>query len=93
VGAVAYDIYIHPADPPPAGTATTKIWGEGETHIRFTATTVGTLADEHNIEGETPITFEASYRRADYVVWRPSRRTQEGHGLAQPGGARGKSPG
>jgi hypothetical protein len=63
--ALALDIYLHPPDPDPAGTAIIEISGtEG---IRFRGT-VGTVGDEHTIEGRTPITFTTTYRRADYVT-------------------------
>jgi hypothetical protein len=63
VGIVAYDIYLHPPDPEPAGTATIQILGND----RFTAS-VGTLGDEHSVKDRAPFTFETDYRYADYVV-------------------------
>ena len=67
VGVVGLYLYQHPPNPLPAGTATIKVWGEGESVIRFSGT-VGVLNDEHSIEAQTPFTFEAPYRYADYVV-------------------------
>jgi hypothetical protein len=67
VGVVGLYLYQQPPNPPPAGTATIKVWGEGEAVIRFSGT-FGTLNDEHSIEAQTPFAFEAPYRYADYVV-------------------------
>ncbi len=63
VATVAYDIYLHPADPETVGTATIEI--SGTTHFRGD---VGTVANMHTIEGNGPATVEVPYRRADYVV-------------------------
>jgi len=65
VAIVAYNIYRHPADPVPVGTATNVV--AGTPGVRFWGT-VGILEDEHALEGETPITFEVPFRRADYVM-------------------------
>lgn len=62
---VAWDIYVHPPDPEPVGTA--KIVVSGTEGIAFRGT-VGTVRDEHEIEGRTPLTFSVPYRRADYVT-------------------------
>jgi hypothetical protein len=67
VGVVGLYLYQQPPNPPPAGTATIKVWGEGEAVIRFSGT-FGALNDEHSIEAQTPFAFEAPYRYADYVV-------------------------
>jgi hypothetical protein len=65
VAVVAYDIYLHPPDPAPVGTATIEVSGTSGIHFKGT---VGTLREEHPIEGATPLKFETEYRRADYVV-------------------------
>jgi hypothetical protein len=67
VGVVGLYLYQQPPNPQPAGTATIKVWGEGEAVIRFSGS-VGVLNDEHSIEAQTPFAFEAPYRYADYVV-------------------------
>jgi cytochrome c-type biogenesis protein CcmH/NrfG len=38
VGVVGLYLYQQPPNPPPAGTATIKVWGEGEAVIRFSGT-------------------------------------------------------
>jgi hypothetical protein len=63
VAIVAYDIYLHPPNPRPAGTATIKI--SGTAHFQGD---VGTLANTYTIEGRAPVTVKVPYRRADYVV-------------------------
>jgi hypothetical protein len=63
VGTVAYDIYLHPADPEPVGTAIIKVSGDA----RFTGT-VGTVRDQHGIRGTTPVALAVPYRKADYVI-------------------------
>jgi hypothetical protein len=67
VGVVGLYLYQQPPNPQPAGTATIKVWGEGEAVIRFSGT-FGALNDEHSIEAQTPFAFETPYRYADYVV-------------------------
>jgi hypothetical protein len=78
VGAVAYDdIYIHPADPPPAGTATIKIWGANETHIRFTATAgaqPGSAQGKSQVEGETMDKGQTEAAGSNFVLmWKAPR--------------------
>jgi hypothetical protein len=63
VAIVAYDIYMHPPDPNPVGTATIKI--SGTAHFQGD---VGTVANTYTIEGRAPVTVKVPYRRADYVV-------------------------
>jgi hypothetical protein len=63
VAIVAYDIYLHPPDPKPVGTATIEISGTG--HFQGT---VGTAENTYTIEGRAPVTVKVPYRRADYVV-------------------------
>lgn len=64
IGIVAYDIYLHPPDPDPAGTVTVNVSGtpgipfEGRIYIEN---------DQHAIEAETPFTFRTGYRYADYI--------------------------
>ena len=65
VGTVGYDIYLHPPGPNPIGTSIIEI--EGTKGIRFRGT-VGTVREEHAIEGTTPVTFKTPYTRADYVA-------------------------
>src|SRR3712207_1781134 len=65
VGFVAYDIYMHPADPEPAGTATILIGGTDG--LRFSGD-VGTVREPLGITATTPVTLEAPYRRADWVI-------------------------
>jgi hypothetical protein len=67
MGVVGLYLYQQPPNPQPAGTATIKVWGEGEAVIRFSGT-FGALNDEHSIEAQTPFAFETPYRYADYVV-------------------------
>lgn len=77
VAVVAYDIYLHPPDPNPVGTAIIEISGtEG---IRFRGT-VGTESDEYTLEGRTPVTFTTPYRRADYVTADISPAEEGGQG-------------
>ena len=65
VAVIAYDIYLHPVDPNPVGTATIEISGTEGIHFQGT---VGTESDEYTLEGRTPVTFKTPYRRADYVT-------------------------
>ncbi len=66
MGVVAYNIYLHPADPKPVGTATIKI--SGTDHFQGEAGTVSVTGSEmHVLEGRAPFTIEVPYRRADYV--------------------------
>ena len=65
VAGVAWDIYLHPPDPEPVGTA--KIVVSGTEGVAFKGT-VGTVRDEHAIEARTPLTFSVPYRRADYIT-------------------------
>jgi hypothetical protein len=65
VATVGYDIYRHPAGPNPVGTSIIEI--EGTKGIRFKGR-IGTVREEHAIEGTTPLTFKTPYTRADYVV-------------------------
>jgi hypothetical protein len=58
VAGVAWDIYLHPPDPDPVGTA--RIVVSGTEDIAFRGT-VGTVRDEHEIEGRTPLTFSVPY--------------------------------
>jgi len=77
VAVVAYDIYLHPPDPNPVGTAIIEISGtEG---IRFRGT-VGTEREEYTLEGRTPVTFTTPYRRADYVTADISPAEEGGQG-------------
>lgn len=77
VAVVAYDIYLHPPDPNPVGTAIIEISGtEG---VRFRGT-VGTESDEYTLEGRTPVTFTTPYRRADYVTADISPAEEGGQG-------------
>jgi hypothetical protein len=77
VAIVAYDIYLHPADPEPVGTAIIEISGTEGIDFRGT---VGTVRDEHEIEGTTPLTFTTPYRRADYVAVNISPMWQKNQG-------------
>jgi hypothetical protein len=63
VGVVALDIYRHPPDPKPVGTAIIKVSGDA----RFTGI-VGTVRDQHGIKGTTPVALRVPYRKADYVM-------------------------
>jgi hypothetical protein len=63
VAGVALDIYLHPPDPEPVGTAIIKVSGDS----RFTGT-VGTVRDQHGIKGTTPVALTVPYRKADYVM-------------------------
>lgn len=65
VAGVAWDIYLHPPDPEPVGTA--KIVVSGTEGVAFKGT-VGTVRDEHAIEARTPLAFSVPYRRADYIT-------------------------
>jgi hypothetical protein len=77
IAVVGYDIYLHPPDPSPVGTATIEISGtEG---IRFRGT-VGIESAEYTLEGETPVTFTTPYRRADYVTANISPVEESGQG-------------
>ena len=62
---IGYDIYTHPTDPAPAGTAAFKI--AGTDGVRFQGD-VGTLRESQHIEAATPVTLETPYRRADLVL-------------------------
>jgi hypothetical protein len=64
-GIVFYDIYTHPADPNPAGTATILIGGTSG--VRFSGD-VGTLREPLGITATTPVAVETPYRRADWVI-------------------------
>jgi hypothetical protein len=63
VAAVAWDLYVHPPDPDPVGTAIIKVSGGS----RFTGT-VGTVRDQHGIRGTTAVALTVPYRKADYVM-------------------------
>ena len=67
VAVIAYDIYLHPFDPHPVGTAVIEISGTEGIHFRGT---VGTseAGEEYTLEGSTPVTFKTPYRQADYVT-------------------------
>jgi len=67
IAVVAYDIYLHPPDPEPAGTARIEIRGTEGIDFRGTVGTASE-ANEHVIEGSTPVTFTTPYRSSDYVT-------------------------
>lgn len=80
VAGVAWDIYLHPPDPDPVGTA--RIVVSGTEGIAFRGT-VGTVRDEHEIEGRTPLKFSVPYRRADYVAASVESVEEDGSGTLQ----------
>jgi hypothetical protein len=77
VAVIAYDIYLHPSDPNPVGTATIEISGTAGIHFQGT---VGTQSDEYTLKGRTPVTFKTPYRRADYVTADISPTEEKGQG-------------
>jgi hypothetical protein len=77
VAGVAWDIYLHPPDPEPVGTA--QIVVSGTEGVAFRGT-VGTVRDEHTIEARTPLAFSVPYRRADYITTTISPVEEGGHG-------------
>jgi hypothetical protein len=77
VAGVAWDIYLHPPDPEPVGTA--KIVVSGTEGVAFKVT-VGTVRDEHAIEARTPLAFSVPYRRADYITTTISPVEEGGQG-------------
>jgi hypothetical protein len=67
VGAVAYDIYLHPAGPQAVGTATIKM--SGTSHFEGNVGTVSTTSDHtHTIEASVPAKVKVNFARADHVV-------------------------
>jgi hypothetical protein len=78
VAGVAWDIYLHPPDPEPVGTA--KIVVSGTEGVAFRGT-VGTVRDEHAIEARTPLAFSVPYRRADYITMTISPEGVGGQGI------------
>jgi hypothetical protein len=66
LGTVGYAIYRQPANPQPLGTATVEVTG-GTSGTLFSGT-LGTLYDERDIRGATPLRLEVPYRQAEYVV-------------------------
>jgi hypothetical protein len=67
VGVVAYDIYLHPADPQAVGTATIKV--SGTSHFEGDVGTVSTTgSNTFAIDGRAPVTVEVPFTRADHVL-------------------------
>jgi hypothetical protein len=77
VAVIAYDIYLHPSDPHPVGTAVIEVSGAESIHFRGT---VGTESEEYTLEGSTPVTFKTPYRRANCVTADISPEEEGGQG-------------
>jgi hypothetical protein len=67
VGVVAYDIYLHPADPQAVGTATIKLSGTSRFEGDIGAVST-TGSNTFAIEGRAPVTVKVPFARADHVV-------------------------